>query len=234
MENANVRGGVRNITGRPRKRKTGGDWMAAIELEHVYLQRGNFIMRDIDFAVEQNEIVALIGRSGAGKTSLIRLIAGSCVPDAGWIRYFGEEMCDCEAKIRREMSVVFDTPNFNTEMKAIRLAKEIQKFEPWFDMDFFRENLKRMGLEESKRVRQYSKGMQKLYMLILMLSRQPKLLVMDEPTGGLDEESRKEMIRMIQEYRKEHPLTVLFSTHNRADVEEFADRCIRIEEGGMG
>lgn len=207
--------------------------MKVLELEHVYLQRGNFVLKDISFVVEEGSTVALMGRSGSGKTSLIELIGNAVLADAGRISYFGKEMCEDEREIRRRISIVYDTPNCNTELRAAKMAKEIAKFEPWFDMEGFERRMEEMGMDGAKRIKHFSRGTQKKYMLILALCRQPELLVMDEPTSGVDEQSRLEMLAMMEEYRKKHPLTILFSTHNPADVEQMATQSIWLEKGGM-
>lgn len=207
--------------------------MKVLELEKVYLRRGNFLLKDISFSVEENSITALSGRSGAGKTTLIGLIGNDLRADAGKIRYFGKEMYESEADIRKRISVMYDTPNFNMEMKAARVAKEIKRFEPWFDMEEFQSYMKRFQLEGAKRVKHYSKGMQKKYMLALSLCRKPELLVMDEPTSGLDQLSREEMRNVLEEYRKAHKLTIVFSTHHSEDLELFATRSLVLENGGL-
>ncbi len=207
--------------------------MKALELQRVFLRRGDFVLHHIDFALEEGSITALSGRSGAGKSSLIRLIGNALSADAGKILYFGKEMYEAEAKIRRRMSVLYDAPNFNLEMKAGRLAREIRRFEPWFDMEEFHRYMERLELDETRHVKQYSQGMQKKYMLALALCRKPELLVMDEPTSGTDELSRKEMLAMITDYRKERELTVFFSTHNKSDLEDFAGQVLVMENGGL-
>lgn len=211
----------------------GAGIMKALELQKVYLRRGDFLLHDIAFDIEVGSVVALSGRSGAGKSSLIRLIGNAFTADAGRILYFGKEMYEAETEIRKRMSVIYDAPNFNIEMRAGKLAKEIKRFEPWFSMEEFHQHMERLGLDETKHVKQFSKGMQKKYMLVLALCRKPDLLVMDELTSGTDETSRKEMLQLIAEYRKEQMLTVFFSTHNKNDLEDFAERVLVIENGGM-
>lgn len=207
--------------------------MNVLELEKVYLKRGDFILHNITFAIEEGEIVALSGRTGAGKSTLIQIIGNALLVDVGKICYFGKERYENELEIRKSISVVYDEPNFNIEMKAGKLAKEIQKFEPWFDMDEFSRRMQLLGLDADKRVKQYSKGMQKKFMLILALCRHPQLLIMDELTSGVDEDSRQEMISIIEEYKKENTLTILFSSHNQTDLEQYATRVLKLENGGL-
>lgn len=207
--------------------------MKVLELEHVYLQRGNFILRDISFALEDGGTAALIGRGGAGKTTLIHLIGNALSADAGRISYFGKEMYEDERAIRRKLSVVYDTPNFNTEFTAARMAKEIKKFEPWFVTESFESWMDTMEIDRNKRVKHFSMGTQKKYMLLLALSRLPAILVMDEPANGVDGQSREQMRSMIEEYRSRHPLAILFSAHDPADIGHLGVQEIRLEGGVM-
>lgn len=207
--------------------------MAKLELQKIYQKAGTFCLKDIHFVLETNTVTAVIGRSGAGKSTLIRLIAQAEIPEVGRILYDGKEMYEDEYAIRKKMSVVYDVPNFNTELKAGKLAGMLQKMEPWFDLGQFSEYMEFAGLDADIRMKQYSTGMQKKFMLILALCRQPELLIMDEPTSAVDPVSRKEMIALLHKYRREHELTVLFSTHNFEDVEEVADYVILLKKGQM-
>ncbi len=207
--------------------------MNALEFEHVYFRRGYFTLADINFEIKPGETVAIRGRSGCGKTTLFELMGNVMAPEGGFIRYFGKEMYEDEANIRKQMSLMFTEPNFNGERRIDGFAKAFQKLEPWFDLEGFYERLNAFGLDEKKSVKMYSKGMRKKMMLSFFLSRNPKLLLMDEPTGGLDGKSRAEVFGMIEDYRRNAELTVLFSTHNHDDIADYADRILTMENGGI-
>lgn len=207
--------------------------MNALEFEHIYFRRGYFTLSDVSFCIKIGETVAVSGRSGCGKTTLFELMGNVVKPDGGFIRYFGKEMYEDEANIRRNMSLMFEEPNFNGERRAEQFAREFKKIEPSFDLEGFRARLDCFGLDEKKRIRMYSKGMRKKMMLAFFLSRNPRLLLMDEPTGGLDTRSRTEVFDMIEAYRKEHELTVLFSTHQKDDISDYANRILHMENGGI-
>ena len=205
----------------------------ALEITNLYYKQGNFVLRDINLDIEENEAVAIIGKSGAGKSTLLRLIGNAVVADAGVIKYFGKEMYEDERQIRGDMSVIFYESNFNTELKGIRLAKEIKRFEADFSLDRFHEYMKKFELDENMRIRFYSKGMQRKYALALALSREPKLLIMDEVTSGVDENSRNRMWEVIAEYKKSNTLAIVFTTHHLEDIKLAKARIVTFDRGGI-
>ena len=190
----------------------------ALEVEKLYIRRGSFWLKDVNLKLEEGKIHAIEGKSGSGKSTLIRAIGGAVRPDAGCIRYFGNEMYEEEKEIRRKMSVVYDSPNFNVEWKPDRLVKELAKFEPWMDQQKYVQLMQEMELNRQIKVKLYSEGQQRKLMLILALCRNPELLVMDEATSGMDRASRAAMWKLIADYRLEKPLSVLFTTHHEEEM----------------
>lgn len=202
----------------------------ALQTEKLYVRRGRFMVCDVNLCLENGQMLAVSGKSGAGKSTLIHGIGGAIRPEAGRITYWGREMYQDEIGIRRNMSVMYDTPNFNLELKPRRLVKEIMKFEPWFDREKFEVYMQQMELDSNMRVKLYSLDMQKKLMLILALCRNPRLLVMDEPTNGVDALSRQLMWEMIADYRKEQELSVLYTTNDEAELER-ADAVVSMKNG---
>lgn len=207
--------------------------MKALEFEEVYFKRGYFTLADVNFSIEEGETVAISGRSGSGKTTLFELMGNAVRPAGGFIRYFGKEMYEDEANIRKNMSVMFTEPNFNGERRPDFFVKEVKRIEPSFDIDAFYEYLHFFDLDDKTAIRKYSKGMRKKMMLSFYLARKPKLLLMDEPTSGLDEKSREEVFEAIARYKKEHELSIVFSTHYKDDMSQYANRILTIENGGV-
>lgn len=202
----------------------------ALEVEKLYIRRGSFWLKDVNLKLEEGKIHAIAGKSGSGKSTLIRAIGGALRPDAGCIRYFGNEMYEEEKEIRRKMSVVYDSPNFNVEWKPDRLVKELAKFEPWMDQQKYVQLMQEMELNRQIKVKLYSEGQQRKLMLILALCRNPELLVMDEATSGMDRASRAAMWKLIVDYRQKNPLSVLFTTHHEEEL-YVADRIWQVEDG---
>lgn len=202
----------------------------ALEVEKLYIRRGSFWLKDVNLMLGEEKIHAIAGKSGSGKSTLIRVIGGAVRPDAGCIRYFGSEMYESEKEIRRKMSVVYDTPNFNVELKPDRLVKELEKFEPWLDLQRYEQLMQEMELNRQSKVKLYSVGQQRKLMLIVALCRNPELLVMDEATSGMDRASRAAMWKLIADYREKKPLSVLFTTHHEEEM-YVADRIWYMENG---
>lgn len=204
--------------------------MDALKVEQLYIRRGSLLLQDISFTVEERAVCAIVGKGGSGKSTLIRGIGGALTPDAGRIWYGGRQMYEAEAKIREGMSLVYDEPNFNMELTPERLVREWLKFEPWFDRNYFDECMQKFELDPKLRVRLYSEGMQRKLMLILALCRRPQLLVMDEPTSGVDRDSRNKMWEMVFSFRRECPVTVLYTTHHEEEIAQ-ADQVLWMENG---
>jgi ABC-2 type transport system ATP-binding protein len=205
----------------------------ALELQSVYLRRGNFILHDIHFTIKQGETVVFAGGSGCGKTTLVHVIGNALCPEAGKVLYFGKELYEDEVGIRKQLSVVYDVPNFNQEMKAERLVREISRFEPWFDREFFQQGMEALQLDATARIKQYSRGKKKKFMLLLALCRKPSLLVMDDPFGGLAEEDCGSMWKLVETYRTANDVTILFTAHEGDPSLELADRVEHMQEGGI-
>lgn len=205
----------------------------ALEIEKLYGRRGSFWLKDVNLVIEEEKIHAVTGKSGSGKSTLIRAVGGAVRQEAGCIRYFGKEMYENERKIRKRMSVVYDSPNFNIELKPDGLVRELCKFEPWFDQPRYVQMMSEMELNRQIKVKLYSEGQQRKLMLILALCRKPELLVMDEATSGMDRASRAVMWKLIVDYRQKNPLSVLFTTHHEEEL-YVADRIWQVEDGRIG
>lgn len=206
--------------------------MDMLTVERLYVRKGTFLLQDVNLSVEAGAVHAIAGKGGSGRSTLVQAIGGAIAPAVGRILYNGREMYEDECSIRKMMSVIYDAPNFNMELTPERLVRELLKFEPWFDRESFFINLQLLELNPKLRVRLYPVGMQRMLMLVIALCRKPKLLVMDELTCGVDKESRAVMWEIMDEYRKEQSLTVLFTTHHEEELSR-ADRVWRLTNGCM-
>lgn len=205
----------------------------AIHCYGLSVAQGSFAMAHIQFELKKGYITGLIGRNGSGKTTLIKGIAGCLSSTNGKVKFGHLEGAKDLVEINRKLSVVYDSPNFSTKSFAKSIAEDIARFEPQFDWTFFDEKMAYFQLDPRKRLNRYSAGMLKKYMLILALARKPDILILDEPTSGVDPVSRVEMLDLIQEFMEDENHTVLFSTHITSDLDKIADYIALVDQGTL-
>lgn len=204
----------------------------AIELKNINLNIGNnFSMENLSFNLRKGFITGLIGRNGSGKTTLIKVISDTIERISGSVLYDGLNYWDNEVEVKRKISVVYDSPNFNVRTKPLILAKGIASMEKSFDMELFYNLMDRFELNPRKKISTYSMGMQKKFMLILGICRKPEILILDEPTSGVDPISRNDMMKLLQEFMENEEHSILFSTHITSDLDRIADYIVLVDQG---
>ncbi|RDU23573.1 ATP-binding cassette domain-containing protein [Anaerosacchariphilus polymeriproducens] len=204
---------------------------AAILCKGLCLQHGYFAIENLDFELKKGYITGLIGRNGAGKTTLIKMIGNSIDREQGMIYYDGMVYNGHEVLVKKKISIVYSKPNINLNATPKNIACALDIIEPWFSYEYFSEKMFQLKLDDKMKLRKYSNGMLKKFMLILALSRRPEILILDEPTSEVDPVSRVEMLDMIQEFMEDENHTVLFSTHITSDLDKIADYVTMIQDG---
>ena len=205
--------------------------MFALELKNVNYKVKGFALKEINITVPQGMITGLVGRNGAGKTTLIHIIANNLERESGTILYDGIRYWEDEAGIKRKLGIVYDTTNFNEQFTAKKFKKRIAPYIEGFDVEYFDKYMDKFELPYDLKLLRYSTGMKRKFMLILALSRKPELLIMDEPTSGVDPIDRYEMLDMLQGFVEDENHSVLFSTHITSDLDKIADHLIFIDSG---
>ncbi len=206
---------------------------SAIYCHGLSIAQGQFAMENIQLEIKKGYITGLIGRNGSGKTTLIKGIAGRLASTNGKVKIENLEGMLDRAAVNRILSVMYDQPHFSTKYAAKYIAKDIARFEPHFDMPYFMEKMASFQLDPEKRLNNYSIGMLKKFMLIVALARKPEILILDEPTSGVDPVSRLEMLDLIQEFMEDENHTVLFSTHITSDLDKIADFVALVDKGKL-
>ena len=181
----------------------------------------------VNLDVEPGRVVGLLGPNGSGKTTLIKLANGLLTPTGGEILIGGEEPgVDTKAIV----SYLSDKEYLPEWMSAKQLMDFFQDFYEDFDRDRAQEMLQRLGIEESQRIKQMSKGTREKVQLIMVMSRRAKLYLLDEPIGGVDPATRDYILdTIIRNYNPE--AAVIISTHLISDVEQVLDDVIFINQG---
>lgn len=205
--------------------------MYGLEINGLTVDLGGFKLDNLTANIRKGCITGLIGRNGAGKSTLIKTIMRQQDAVAGSILYNGLKFCEHEVEILNTVACVFDTPHFNMYAKPKKIVKLYKSIYKNFDMQLYDRLTKKFSLPSDLRINKFSFGMQRKYCIILALCQKPQILILDEPTSGIDPFDRSEVVGLIQEFMLDEEHTVLFSTHITEDLDKIADYIIMMENG---
>jgi ABC-2 type transport system ATP-binding protein len=194
---------------------------------------GKPALRDVSFKLEKGEIYGLLGHNGAGKSTSLGIILGMVAPDGGEVLIDGISVQKDRGKALRKVGAIFEAPAFYDYMSGWENLKILMGYSGGFDEKAAREVVERVGLTKriTSKVRTYSHGMRQRLALAQSLLPEPELLLLDEPTDGLDPEGIKWFRDFILGLREEKGMTVLFNSHLLAEVEIMCDRVAILREG---
>ncbi|MFG6496640.1 ABC transporter ATP-binding protein [Fictibacillus sp. UD] len=191
---------------------------------------GNIVLNDVNITLEPGTIAGLVGRNGVGKSTLLRVIAGILDPDEGKVLY-NETDIHQEPHIKQRITYVPDSTEILKSYSVKEIVMLYDAIYENFDVMYFYSLLDRFKLPKNKKLRTYSKGMKALFLMILSFSTKADLIILDEPTNGLDPIVKRNILQFIIEEVSERQLCVLISTHHLEEVEKMADVLIMIKEG---
>jgi ABC-2 type transport system ATP-binding protein len=208
------------------------DSSIAIHAAGVTVQYGRRVaVADVSLNVPSGSIYALLGRNGAGKSSLVRCILGQQLPSRGSVDLFGEDVWSRRATLMQRVGVVSEEADAPPSMRVAQLARFSSKFYPRWDQQSVDLRLHRFEIEPRARFGELSKGQKKQVSLAIALASKPELLILDDPTLGLDAVARQLLFDELIGDIADRGTTVLLTTHDLAGVERIADR-VAILHGG--
>lgn len=204
---------------------------AAASLHRVRKKYKHFELAEVNLDFASGEVHGLIGPNGAGKSTIMRMLMGFVAPDAGEASALGMPMSSSQALAK--LSIGY----FSEEMRLYKpesLAWHMQfvrSLYPTWDEQYARELISRFGLIPEQIMKGVSHGQRVKAMLLLILARRPKLLILDEPTNGLDPVAKHEVHRELMRVMEDEERTILYSSHNTKDVEQICDAITFIDRG---
>ena len=208
--------------------------MNAIKLSHINKSFGDFAIRDLNLTVPSGTICGLVGENGAGKSTTIRLLMGALRPDSGTASVLGVDVSSPEFRdVKEDVGVVLDEAYFPESLNAVQVGKIMAATYRRWDQGLYDGYLKRFVLPQNKQFKDYSRGMRMKLAIAVALSHQPKLLVLDEATAGLDPIVRDEVLDIFNEFTREEDHSILISSHILSDLEKLCDYIAFIHKGDL-
>jgi ABC-2 type transport system ATP-binding protein len=196
---------------------------------------GNPALRGLDLRVPAGSIFGFLGRNGAGKTTTIKTLMGLLRCDRGDAQVFGSHIIDADhsVEIRQRIGFVSEDKELYPYMTVEQLIRFTRSFFPKWRHDLERRYLEMFELPPERKIPQLSKGMRSKLMLLLAISRGAELLILDEPTDGLDPAATEDVLRELMAIAASSGTTMFFSSHQLSEVDLIADHIGIIDQGRM-
>lgn len=205
--------------------------MTILKVSNLSKEYPTFTLHDINFSLEEGRIMGLIGKNGAGKSTIIKSMLNMVCPNTGKIEIFGEDFFNNEEKCKQSLGIVLGGIDFYQYKKLNVITTVTKSFYNNWDDIAYQKYLKMFELDPTKRVNQLSAGMKVKYSIALALSHNARLLILDEPTSGLDPVARDELLDIFQALVQDGTRSIIFSTHIISDLDKCADDITYIQSG---
>lgn len=204
-----------------------------ITMQNVRKTYGNFTF-EMSMELPEGQILGLIGKNGAGKSTAIKLILGLCRADEGSIRVFDHESKELPETLRQEIGVSLAESGFSGELTVNDVKHILKKMYHSFDENYFIRQGENLKLPMNKKIKEFSTGMKAKLRVLTSMTHHAKLLIMDEPTAGLDVEARNEILDMLRAYiAEDESRSILITSHISTDLESLCDELYLIHDGKL-
>ena len=208
--------------------------MNAIEIKGLCKEYQGFRLGSFNLNLPSGCILGLVGENGAGKSTTIRLIMDTIARDAGTVSVLGVDNQSPEfAAVKEDIGIVLDEAYFPEVLSAANVGRIMASTYRRWDAAKYADFLKRFGLDEKKAFRDYSRGMRMKLAIAVALSHDPKLLILDEATSGLDPMVRDEMLDLFNEFTRDPSHSILLSSHIVSDLEKICDYIAFLHKGKL-
>lgn len=202
-----------------------------LRIEDLKKHYNNFTL-DCSLEVMPGCVTGLIGQNGAGKSTTFKAILGLISTDGGNITILGKDIRDFTAKDKEKLGVVLSDSGFSGYLKIKDIIPVMENMYTRFDKPFFLEQAERFQLPLNKQIKDFSTGMKAKLKVLAAISHNAKLLLLDEPTAGLDVIARDEVLEMLREFlEKDEERSILISSHISSDLESLCDNLYMIHDG---
>lgn len=207
--------------------------MNAIEITDLTKKYSGFQLDHLNLTLPRGCIMGLIGENGAGKTTTIKLILDMIHKDSGTIRVMGKDHLENIRQLKEDIGVVLDEAGFPECLNARQVNNIMKKTYQNWDAPVYENYMKNLSIPTEKPFKDFSRGMKMKLAIAVAMSHHPKLLILDEATGGLDPVVRSEVIDMFNEFTRDEDHSVLMSSHIVSDLEKICDYIAFLHKGKL-
>jgi ABC-2 type transport system ATP-binding protein len=191
----------------------------------------HFSLDNIDLKLTEGSVMGFIGPNGAGKSTTMRILMGLVRPDRGLVRVLGHTIPAGQVAAKREIGFVSEDLRLYGVATIAWHMEFIRSIYPSWDAAYADQLCRQFDLKREQKIKGLSHGQRVKAALLLVLARKPRLLVLDEPTTGLDPVARHEVLSELMKVLADERRTILFSSHNTLDVEQISDSITFIDRG---
>ncbi|PLT44080.1 ATP-binding cassette domain-containing protein [Paenibacillus sp. FSL W8-1187] len=197
--------------------------------------KGRKLVADVELRIRQGEVYGLLGQNGAGKTTIMKMLAGHVAPTAGEISLFGQRLTASSKSALSRVGSIIEYPVFFEHMGAIDNLRLHAEYLGFYDEQAIAQALELVRLKDAgaRPVKEFSLGMKQRLGIARAVITKPELIILDEPTNGLDPVGIKDMRDLVRMLNQEYGITFLVSSHILSEIEQVADRIGVVSEGRL-
>lgn len=204
-----------------------------IKMQKVRKKYGDFEF-DMSMEIPEGRITGLVGKNGAGKSTAIKLMLGLTKPDSGNISVLGSDGKELTPAVKQKIGVSLAESGFSSQLSIEDMKQILSKMYREFDRQLFTKQCEKMKLPKKKKMKDFSTGMKAKLKVLTALTHNADLLILDEPTAGLDIEARNEILDLLREYvTYNEKSSILITSHIATDLESLCDDIYLIHDGKM-
>ncbi len=202
-----------------------------ITVDNLVKEYGDFRL-DVSLEIPDGTVTGLIGKNGAGKSTTIKAILGLIKPDKGSVTINGKEVSALTNSEKCIIGAAMSDSGFSMYLNAEDIIHILRKMYPLFDEAFFRKKCSELRIPLNKQLKEFSTGMRAKLRVLIAISHKAEILIMDEPTAGLDVEARNETLDLLRQYLSENDkCSILITSHISSDLEGLCDDIYMISDG---
>jgi len=202
-----------------------------LKIDNLNKSYGTFRL-DCSMEVLQGRVTGLVGQNGAGKSTTFKAVLGLIRPDGGRIEILGKDSSQFSAKEKQKLGVVLSNAGFSGYLTIKDIVPVMGSLYARFDKTFFLEQVRRFGLPDNQKIKEFSTGMKAKLKVLTAISHRARLLILDEPTAGLDVVARDELLELLRAFmEQDEDRGILVSSHISGDLETLCDDIYMLHNG---